>query len=79
MHTEGAARGLSYAIYYLNTALEANALKGTIETSQSLHEQQQAVVSVRAGVHEPSVVPKLPYLKTVEHSLLPTTNNLRFW
>lgn len=79
MHTEGASRGLSYAIYYLNTALEANVLKGTVETSQSLHDQQQVAGSVRAGVSEPSVVPKLPYLGTVEHSLLPATNSLRFW
>lgn len=80
IHTEGAARGLSYAYYGLNTALEANVLKGTIETSQSLAEEQQTTVGVRGGGrHEPSVVPTLPYLGTVEHRLLPAANSLRFW
>ncbi|MBF7141546.1 MULTISPECIES: RHS repeat-associated core domain-containing protein [Pseudomonas] len=83
IHTEGAARGTSYAIYSLNTALEANVLKGTIETSQSLVEEQleeqQASVSIRGGSHERSAVPKLPFLGNLQHDILPAINSVRFW
>jgi RHS repeat-associated protein len=79
IHTPGTSRGLSYATYGLNTALEANMLKGTIETSEALDENLQASGSVRGGgIHVPSVVPKLPSLRVVQHSLLATIS-VRFW